>query len=215
MIDFSVNSSARLEATPELAIVTVDTRIERINKKLSYERVVKQHNWLVSEAKKLQEAGDVASYVANAPRAYSYQRYNADNSALKTFYSTSASVVLIFTDFSSLGEWLGTLALQSEASYSFSVAWKLTKETREKLERETRREAIAQARRIATDYAVGDNIDTVKHPLKLKAVEDSPSGRYAGPMLRGAAAMSTPTVELQPGLIKIESEVRVSFELEL
>lgn len=65
-------------------------------------------------------------------------------------------------------------------------------------------------------HAIGDNIDIVKHPLRLKAVEDSPAGRYAGSMLREAVATaSTLAVELQATVIEIESEVRVSFELEL
>ena len=115
-----------------------------------------------------------------------------------------------------MGEWLAELSEQE--LISVSVEWKLTDETRKRLQKEIRGEAVANARELAEDYARGDGVVIdAAHRMALLSVSDNDS-HYGGPSpLRGASAMkagsAAPVAAMSPEEIRVSANITALFDL--
>lgn len=221
MTTFNVSGTAERYSAPERAIVHVRVNATSLVRGDAYRGVVAIHNELVAEAADFKSTDVATWFDASAPSTYSYQESwvpDGEDAEPQTRmrYAASSRISVKFKDFEKMGEWLAELSEQE--LISVSVEWKLTDETRKRLQKEIRGEAVANARELAEDYARGDGIDPSATRLELKSVSDNSyqhTDSYASP-LRGASAMkvgSAPVATVSPEDIQLSANITALFAI--
>lgn len=221
MTTFNVSGTAERYSAPERAIVHIRVNATSLAKGEAYRGVVEIHNELVKQAAAFKNADAATWFDASAPSTYSYQeRWVPDGEdaepQTRMRYAAASKVSVKFQDFEKMGEWLAELA--DLELVSTSVEWKLTDETKKRILKEIRSEAVANARELAEDYARGDGIDPSVTKLELKGVSDNSSVHIEsfGSPLRGASAMkvgSAPVAAVSPEDIQLSANITAFFEL--
>lgn len=220
MTTFNVSGTAERYSAPERAVVHIRISATSPTRGEAYRGVVEIHNVFVDQAAAFRDSDAATWFDASAPSTYSYQEsYRPTKNAelkVRMRYSASSRISVKFKDFEKMGEWLAELA--DLELVSTSVEWKLTDETKKRILKEIRSEAVANARELAEDYARGDGIDPSAIRLELKSVSDNSSVHmesFASP-LRGASAMkvgNAPVAAMSPEDIQLTANITALFEL--
>ncbi|MBU3751992.1 MAG: SIMPL domain-containing protein, partial [Mycobacterium sp.] len=100
----------------------------------------------------LTESLPVTRYTVEQIRTGAHRPYNQDGHQLPLVHTASAAVTATFTDFEDLAAWIGRTAGLAGLAVNH-IEWALTEQRRLTVERETRQEAVRDARRRAQDYA--------------------------------------------------------------
>lgn len=156
-------------------------------------------------------AGPVIRYAVEQIHKDAHRPYNQDGRQLPLVHTASASVTATFTDFADLAAWIEHVAGLDGIGINH-IQWALTDERRLTVERESRQEAVRDARRRAQDYADALGLG----PVAVRTVSDpglSGPGQAKVVMARAMAAPAGgPTeITLRPEDVQVESQVEATF----
>lgn len=156
-------------------------------------------------------AGPVIRYAVEQIHKDAHRPYNQDGRQLPLVHTASASITATFTDFADLAAWIEQVAGLDGVGINH-IQWALTDERRLAVERESRQEAVREARRRAQDYADALGLG----PVAVRTVSDpglSGPGQAKVVMARAMAAPAGgPTeITLRPEDVQVESQVEATF----
>jgi uncharacterized protein YggE len=155
--------------------------------------------------------GPVTRYAVEQVRKGAHRPYNQDGRQLPLVYTASASVSATFTDFDDLAGWIGQTAGMDGAGINH-IEWALSDDHRLTVERETRQEAVRDARRRAQDYADALGLG----PVAVRTISDPGLSGPVHAKVVMARAMAAPAggpaeITLRPEDVQIESQVEATF----
>jgi len=205
-------SSARVRAEEAAVRVTVVTDgpsrgpvVER-----AQERASSVQDGLVAHLR----SGEVSEWSSARVSVWSDRPWNNEGTQLPLVHHASVEVSATFTDAGALSWWLGDVA-ESDDVHVSAVDWRLSPDTRARVEREVAAEAVHVAVERATAYADALGLTSVT------AVEIADAGLLASrpdqPVPFAARAMAAdngPSFSLQPPEIVVSSTVEGRFRAE-
>lgn len=155
--------------------------------------------------------GPVTRYSVEQIRNGAHRPYNQDGRQLPLVHTASATVTATFTDFDDLAAWIARTAGLDGVGINH-IQWALTDDHRLTVERETRQEAVRDARRRAQDYADALGLG----PVAVRTISDPGLSGQGQPRVLMARAMSAPAggppeIALRPEDVEIESQVEAAF----
>lgn len=156
--------------------------------------------------------GPVTRYAVEQIQKGAHRPYNQDGRQLPPVHTASASVTATFADFDDLAAWIERVAALDGVAVNH-IEWALTDDRRVTVERETRKEAVRDARRRAQDYA--DALDL--GPVRVRTVTDTGLSGPGQPRVLMARAVADsggpPHIALRPDDVVVEAQVEATFEV--
>jgi uncharacterized protein YggE len=151
--------------------------------------------------------GTVTGYSVEQIRTGAHRPYNQDGRQLPLVHTASATVTATFTDFDDLANWIENIAVLDGAAVNH-IEWALTDDRRIAVERETRQQAVRDARQRAQDYA--DALDL--GPVMVRSINDpGVSGPPQPKVMMARAVAGEPEIALRPEDVEISAQVEATF----
>jgi uncharacterized protein len=216
----SVRGEHEARHAPEEAVAHLTIRTEGPERGAVVERISALTEPVRDDLIARKEAGGVVEWSSQRAAVWSDRPWNAEGKRLAPVHYASVEVSATFTDFAALSWWAGDVA-QREGVQLAGIDWRVTPETRVRVEREVAAEAVHVAVWRAESYAAALGLGTVT-PLEVADLgllaRDSGDGPQA-PMLKGmrAAAFASdsagggPALRFEPEDIAITAAVEARF----
>jgi uncharacterized protein YggE len=151
--------------------------------------------------------GTVMRYAVEQIRTGAHRPYNQDGRQLPLVHTASATVTATFTDFDDLAAWIEHTAGLDGVGVNH-IEWALTDDRRIAVERETRRQAVWDARQRAQDFADALDLD----PVLVRSISDPGVGGPPQPKVMMARAMAgEPEIALRPEDVEVTAQVEATF----
>lgn len=208
---FTVTGTAEKHIRAERATIHLHISAKSPTSKTeAYAKVAEVHNRLEAAARGFRDAKAATWHRATAPLSYATKEYaDGNRDEVRTVFVTQSSVEVKFQDFQVLADWLAELADEPLVS-SGSPVWALTERTRKDNESGVRTAAVKNARKLANDFAAGEDIDP--EWLTLAKVDARPgSHQYLGAGATRSAAAGNQAMSITPNEVTISSTVTATF----
>ncbi|WP_261167315.1 SIMPL domain-containing protein [Microbacterium sp. Marseille-Q6965] len=211
----SVRGTAQRRVAPELAIASVQVRVDGPDRASVTRRTGQAADALRSRLKELEEGERVVRWSSERAYFWSSRPWNADGTQLRPVHYGSVPFGATFDDFAELSGWVGELAEAADVHVG-DVSWRLTDDTRARLERETAAEAVGVAVQRAQAYAealgLGDvaPVEIADNDLLSRDAAPGFAALRMGANVRGAAE-GAPLVALEPEDILVSATVEGRF----
>lgn len=205
----SVRGTAQRRVAPELAVVHAQVRLDGPDRASVTRRVGQSADVVRDRLKTLEEGERIVRWSSERAYFWSSRPWNQDGQQLPPVHYGSVSFSATFDDFSELAGWIGELAVSEEVSVG-DVSWQLTRETRDRVERETATEAVSAAIERARAYAGALGFDDLM-PLEIADHDLLTDGGHEMRAMMAGAARSAPAIELEPEDISISATVHGRF----
>lgn len=207
----SVRGTAQRRVTPELAVVSAQVRADGPDRTSVTRRVGQVADTVRSRLKALEEGERIVRWSSERAYFWSARPWNNDGRQPPPVHYGTVQFRATFDDFAELSGWIGELS-EIDAVQVDGVNWRLTEDTRARVERETASEAVGVALERAKAYAdalqLGE-VAAIEIADRDLLSRDAPQP-FGAMMARGAAA-SPPPVELEPEEIVISATVEGRF----
>lgn len=218
--EFIVSATAERYIRAERATVhvTVSARSEN-SKSDAYNTVAAVHSRLEAQARAFRHGSPSAAtwHHATAPASHSFKEAWKNDGETeprhRTVFVTSSSIEVKFQDFDAMSDWLAALADEPLVS-SGAPTWTLTERTHSEAESKVRTQAVKNARKYATDFAAGEDIEASSlHLAKVDAtISAAPAHAVAvGSALRGAGSGNNASFAVTPTEVKVAAFVTATF----
>lgn len=208
----SVRGTAQRRVAPELAIVSATVRADGADRAAVTRRVGQVADGVRARLKSLEEGERIVRWSSERAYFWSNRPWNKDGVQLPLVHHGTVPFRATFDDFTELAGWIGELAEVAEIQLD-GVNWRLTDDTRARIESETAAEAVGVAVERAQAYAdalgLGD-VTAVEIADNDMLSRDTPQA-FGAMMARGAAAGAPAPIELQPEEIVISATVEGRF----
>lgn len=210
-----VRGSHSVEVAPERGVVSAEVRFDGPAPEQVMERVRRGLHGVRTELERLEQEGAIKRLVIQRARTSAERPWHKDGKQLPLVHRASVGLWAEFVDFKALATWVGRTA-GDEGLRVDHVSWQLTKESRLKVERDVRQEAVRQAKVRAQDYA--DALDL--GPVAVRSINDVGVSRevtYASAAMdmemapAGARKSGAPDLAFDPDDISVYAEVEAAF----
>jgi uncharacterized protein YggE len=212
-----VRGSHTVEVPPERGVVSAEIRFDGPAPEPVMEQLRRGLHGVRTELERLEQEGAIKRLVIQRARTSAERPWHKDGKQLPLVHRATVGLWAEFVDFKALATWVGRAA-GNEGLRVDHVSWQLTKETRLKVERDVRQEAVRQAKVRAQDYA--DALDL--GPVAVRSINDVGVSRevtYAAGALEmqmaPAAARKSdsgaPDLAFDPDDISVYAEVEAAF----
>lgn len=206
----TVNGEASTQHAAERGTVTLNLTSASPDREAVSSKVFETYNRLAKKAEAFTESGAATWHRATVPTISSskqqWQGEFDEEPQERVIHHVSASILVKFSDFSALGEWLGELA-EEEIVFVRPTEWSLTGTTRKAKEAEVRKLALTNARKRACEFMEAEGI--VPESLRLvEATEEAATPKTFAGAMRGSA----PVPEgYTPDEISLRASVKATF----
>ena len=198
-----VTGKASVTVGPELAVVHAAITADGPQSAPVAAQVAETLAQIRADLDSLQTSGVIESFTVDQVRLSAQRPWNQDGEQLPLVHSATVALTVTFRDFRSLGEWVTTEGLTVHY-----IDWRLTDDTRARLERETRQAALSDAVNRAQDYA-----DTLElGPVVVRSVREP--GAEPQPRMMMAQAGAAAAFEFTPEDIEVSAEVNATFTVD-
>lgn len=210
-----VRGSHSVEVAPERGVVSAEVRFDGPAPESVMERLQRGLHGVRTELERLEREGAVKRLVIQRARISAERPWHKDGKQLPLVHRAAVGLWAEFVDFKALATWVGRTA-GDEGLRVDHVSWQLTKESRLKVERAVRQEAVRQAKVRAQDYA--DALDL--GPVAVRSINDvgvSHEVAYASAEMdmqmapAGARRSGAPDLAFDPEDISVYAEVEAAF----
>jgi predicted secreted protein len=215
----TVRGEHETRLAPERAVAHLTIRAEGPERGAVVERMAALTEPVRDDLAARRSAGTVTEWTSQRVAVWSERPWNNEGRRLAPVHYATVDFAVTFTDFAVLSWWAGEVAEREGVQLTW-IEWKLTPETRSRVEREVATEAVSVAVARAEAYAAALGLATVT-PLELADVGllTSHDGAEAAPaprMLMAKASFAADggggsSVQLQPEDIVISSGVEARF----
>ncbi len=152
------------------------------------------------------QRGPVTHYAVEQIHKGAHRPYNQEGRQLPLVHTASATLTATFTDFDALAAWIERVAGLDGIGINH-IEWALTDEHRQAVERETRQEAVRDARRRAQDYAEALDLG----PVQVRTISDTGLSGPEAKVMMARAVAGPPEITLRPDDVRIEAHVEATF----
>ncbi|MFE7225829.1 SIMPL domain-containing protein [Nocardioides sp. NPDC057577] len=212
-----VRGSHAVEVAPERGVVSAEVRFDGPAPEPVMEQLRRGLHGARTELERLELEGAIKRLVIQRARTSAERPWHKDGKQLPLVHRATVGLWAEFVDFEALATWVGRTA-GNEGLRVDHVSWQLTKESRLKVERDVRQEAVRQAKVRAQDYA--DALDL--GPVVVRSINDvgvSHEVAYASaPMAMSEQAgkawgadQAAPDLAFDPDDITVYAEVEAAF----
>lgn len=212
-----VRGSHSVEVPPERGVVVGEVRFDGPAPEPVMERLQRSLHGVRAELERLEQDGAIERFVVQRVRTSAERPWHQEGKRLPLVHRASVGLVAEFLDFPALATWVGRTA-GDDGLAIHQVSWRLTKDSRLKVEREVRQEAVRQAKVRAQDYA--DALDL--GPVAVRSINDVGVSRevaYASAAMdmematAGArkSVSAAPELAFDPDDISVYAEVEAAF----
>lgn len=212
-----VRGSHSVEAPPERGVVAGEVRFDGPAPEPVMERLQRSLHGVRAELERLEQDGAIERFVVQRVRTSAERPWHQEGKRLPLVHRASVGLVAEFLDFPALATWVGRTA-GDDGLAIHQVSWRLTKDSRLKVEREVRQEAVRQAKVRAQDYA--DALDL--GPVAVRSINDVGVSRevaYASvamdmemaPAGARKSVSAAPELAFDPDDISVYAEVEAAF----
>jgi uncharacterized protein len=213
-----VRGSHTVEVPPERGVVSAEVRFDGASPEPVMERLQRGLHGVRAELERLEQEGAIERFFVQRVRTSAERPWHRDGKRLPLVHRASVGLAVEFIDFTALATWVGRTA-GDEGLRVHHVSWQLTKDSRLKVERDVRQEAVRQAKVRAQDYA--DALDL--GPVAVRSINDvgvsreetyalAAMARQAVPEAEFAdAAAAAPDLAFDPEDISVFAEVEAAF----
>ena len=216
----TVRGEHETRIAPERAIAHLTIRAEGPERGAVVERMAAFTEPVRDDLAARKSAGTIIEWTSQRVSVWSERPWNPEGRRLAPVHHASVDFSVTFADFAVLSWWAGEVAEREGVQLGW-IEWKLTPETRARIERDVATQAVGVAVARATAYAgalgLADVTALELADLGLLARQDRPEMAPAGRMLMakasfaGDAAGGGPAVQLQPEDIVISAAVEARF----
>lgn len=210
-----VRGSHSVEVAPERGVVSAEVRFDGPAPEPVMEQLRRGLHGVRTELERLEQEGAIKRLVIQRARTSAERPWHKDGKQLPLVHRATVGLWAEFVDFKALATWVGRTA-GDEGLRVDHVSWQLTKESRLKVEREVRQEAVRQAKVRAQDYA--DALDL--GPVVVRSINDvgvSHQVAYASAAMdmemasAGARKSAAPDLAFDPDDVSVYAEVEAAF----
>lgn len=210
-----VRGSHSVEVAPERGVVSAEVRFDGPAPEPVMEQLRRGLLGVRTELERLEQEGAIKRLVIQRARTSAERPWHKDGKQLPLVHRATVGLWAEFVDFKALATWVGRTA-GDEGLRVDHVSWQLTKESRLKVERDVRQEAVRQAKVRAQDYA--DALDL--GPVAVRSINDvgvSHQVAYASAAMdmematAGARKSAAPDLAFDPDDISVYAEVEAAF----
>ncbi|NGN92291.1 SIMPL domain-containing protein [Nocardioides sp. KC13] len=210
-----VRGSHSVEVAPERGVVSAEVVFDGSSPEPVMERVQRGLHGVRAELERLERDGAIERFVVQRVRTSAERPWSQDGKQLPLVHRASVGLTAEFVDFTALSAWVGRTAAD-DGLQVHHIEWRLTKDSRLKVERDVRQEAVRQAKVRAQDYA--DALDL--GPVAVRSINDvgvSHEVAYASAAMEMAAApkmhrgSTAPDLAFDPDDITVNAEVEAAF----
>jgi hypothetical protein len=210
-----VRGSHSVEVAPERGVVSAEVRFDGPAPEPVMELLQRGLRGVRTELERLEHEGAIKRFVIQRARTSAERPWHTDGKQLPLVHRAAVGLWAEFVDFKALATWVGRTA-GDEGLRVDHVSWQLTKESRLKVERDVRQEAVRQAKVRAQDYA--DALDL--GPVAVRSINDVGVSRevaYASAAMdmemasAGARKSAAPDLAFDPDDISVYAEVEAAF----
>lgn len=210
-----VRGSHSVEVAPERGVVSAEVRFDGPAPEPVMEQLRRGLRGVRTELERLEQEGAIKRLVIQRARTSAERPWHKDGKQLPLVHRATVGLWAEFVDFKALATWVGRTA-GDEGLRVDHVSWQLTKESRLKVERDVRQEAVRQAKVRAQDYA--DALDL--GPVAVRSINDvgvSNQVAYASAAMdmemasAGARKSAAPDLAFDPDDISVYAEVEAAF----
>jgi len=211
-----VRGSHSVEVAPERGVVSAEIRFDGASPEPVMERLQRGLHDVRTELERLEQAGAIERFLIQRVRTSADRPWHKDGKRLPLVHRAAVGLSVEFIDFKVLAAWVGRTA-GAEGLGVNHVTWRLTKDSRLKVERDVRQEAVRQAKVRAQDYA--DALDL--GPVEVRSINDvgvSGDVSYASaamampaPPAGMARESAAPDLAFDPDDISVYAEVEAAF----
>lgn len=152
------------------------------------------------------QRGPITQYTVEQIHKGAHRPYNQDGRQLPLVHTASATLTATFTDFDALAVWIERVAGLDGIGINH-IEWALTDEHRQAVQRETRQEAVRDARRRAQDYAEALDLG----PVQVRTISDTGLSGPEAKVMMARAVSGQPEITLRPEDVLIEAHVEATF----
>lgn len=215
-VTITVRGSHEIRITPELGVAHVSAVAEGAERATVVERLAATAQPVRDELAARKAAGTIVDWTSERVSVWSERPWNSEGRQLAPVHHARVELTATFDDTESLSGWLNDLAARDGIQVG-NVDWRLSPETRARLERETATAAVAVAVARAQAYASAIGRDEVipTEIADLGLLSEGASRREATPKMHMAMAASADSggaaVELHPDDIVIRAAVDARF----
>lgn len=213
----AVTGRAEERIAPELGAVTLSVGGSGAAREHVYGRTSAAHERLLADVRALEASGALETWSAGQLRVWSYRPWNNEGRQLPVVHQASADVEVVFKDLSRIGEWVGEAAGSDEITIG-GIDWRLTEETRRRVQETAQRAAVADAVTKAQVYAsalgLGAPTPVELADQGLLAVQPGPPVPKAMMMRAVADVGGAAPTEFAPQELVIEAAVDARFTAE-
>lgn len=210
-----VRGSHSVEVAPERGVVSAEVRFDGPAPEPVMEQLRRGLHGVRTELERLEQEGAIKRLVIQRARTSAERPWHKDGKQLPLVHRATVGLWAEFVDFKALATWVGR-TVGDEGLRVDHVSWQLTKESRLKVERDVRQEAVRQAKVRAQDYA--DALDL--GPVAVRSINDvgvSHQVAYASAAMdmemasAGARKSAAPDLAFDPDDISVYAEVEAAF----
>jgi uncharacterized protein YggE len=216
----TVRGEHETRIVPERAIAHLTIRAEGPERGAVVERMAAFTEPVRADLAARESAGTIIEWTSQRVSVWSERPWNPEGRRLAPVHHASVDFSVTFADFAVLSWWAGEVAEREGVQLGW-IEWKLTPETRARIERDVATHAVGVAVARATAYAgalgLADVTALELADLGLLARQDRPEMAPAGRMLMAKASFAGdatgggPAVQLQPEDIVISAAVEARF----
>lgn len=217
-IEFVVRGSFVAYRAPERATVRARLAVDGADREAVHRRLTEDLTSVRASIDALHDpdAGPVTWWSAGQVRSWSNRPRNQDGEQLPLVHRSAVSLQVTFAGFVALGQWIGHHLSSTDSFAVDGIDWALTAAEAERLDREVRARAVADAQRRAQDYADALGLGTVR-PVAIADAGMLGSGLHpdggGGPAMYARAMKDhgDHAVDLSPEDIEIRATVDARF----
>ncbi len=210
----AVTGRADERVEPELGAVSLTVGTSGAGRESILRSVGEAHERLLAEVRELEASGALESWSAGQLRVWSHRPWNAEGRQLPLVHQANADVEVVFRDLESLGSWVGAVSGAQHVSVG-GIDWRLTEETRARVQEAAQRGAVADAVRKAGVYAEALGLGA---PVPVELADHGMLSEQPVPLMHQAtmvramaADAGAPATEFAPAKLVIEASVDARF----
>ena len=217
----AVRGTAEERIDPELGAVSLSIGVSEPKRDVALARTTEAHEGLIAAVRELEASGALDTWSAGQLRVWSHRPWTNEGKQLPLVHQTSAEVEVVFTDLERLGEWVSRVTTGDTVSMG-GIEWRLTDDTRRRVQESAQRGAVADAVAKARVYAAALGLG-VPTPVELAdtglltAQPMTPAGGERMFAMRAAADMGAgagSVTQFAPAKLVIEASVEARFAAE-
>lgn len=217
----TVRGDSETRVIPELAVAHVAATADGPERGAVVERIAALAEPVRADLTARKAAGGISDWSSQRVSVWADRPWNSEGRQLDPVHHAAVELTATFTDVLALSDWLNTIAA-AEGLQVGTVDWRLTPETRARVEREVATDAVAAAVERATAYATAIGRATVV-PIEVADLgllggghgPDSPTPRmFARAAMAVDAVGGAPAVDFRPDDIVVTAAVEARFRAE-